>query len=189
VLADVAQAEGELSLDLDTARMPLTHPTRAAMAGRIVIHSAQVGPGPLVRELSVLLRSPATLTLVRENVVSFQVANGRVYHRDLELRFPELTVRTSGSVGLDGSLALVAEMPVPPKWLGSSKLAGALAGQTIRLPIGGTLSKPKIDERTLREASSRFARDAAENVMRQEIDDKLKKEVDNGLKRLLRPRK
>jgi hypothetical protein len=144
---------------------------------------------PLVRELSVLLKNPAILIPVRENVVAFQVVNGRVYPRDLELRFPELTVRTSGSVGLDGSLSLVAEMPVPPKWLGSSKLAGTLAGQTIRLPVGGTLSKPKIDERALREASARFARDAAENVMRQEIDEKLKKEVDNGLKKLLRPRR
>jgi hypothetical protein len=144
---------------------------------------------PLVRELSVLLKNPAALIPVRENVVTFRVVNGRVYPHDLELHFPELTVRTSGSVGLDGSLALVAEMPVPPKWLGSSQLAGALAGQAIRLPIGGTLSRPKIDERALREAGARFARDAVENVMRQEIDDKLKKEVDNGLKKLLRPRR
>jgi hypothetical protein len=181
VLADVAQAEGELSLDLDAGRVPLTEPTRTEMTGKIVIHSAQVSAGPLVRELSVLLKGPATLTLTRENVVPFQVINGRVYHRDLELHFPELTVRTSGSVGLDGSLSLIAEMPVPPKWLGSSKLASALAKQTIRLPIGGTLSKPRLDQRALRELSAQMARQAAERAIGQELD--------NQLKKILRPRK
>jgi hypothetical protein len=189
VLADVAQVEGELSMDLEGARLPLTDPAQAEIAGRLTIHSAQIGPGPLVRELSMLLKGPATLTLAKDNVVPVLLVKGRVYHSGLELHFPELTVRTSGSVGLDGSLALVAEMPVPPKWLGSSKLARAVAGQTIRLPIGGTLSKPKIDERALREASARFARDAAENALRQEVDDKLKKEAENGLRKLFRPRK
>ena len=117
----------------------------------------------------------------------FRMVNGRVYHTGLELHFPELTIHLSGSVGLDGSLALTAEMPVPPKWLGSSKLAkSVLANQTIRLPIGGTLNHPKIDERALREASARFARDAAENVLRQEMDGKVKKEVENGLRKLFR---
>jgi translocation and assembly module TamB len=186
VLADVAQAEGELSLDLDCGRLPLTDPARGEMAGRLIIHSAQVSPGPLVQELSALLKGPATLTLAKDNVVSFQVVNGRVYHSGLELHFPELTVRTSGSVGMDGSLSLVAELPVPPKWLGSSKLARAVAGQTIRLPIGGTLSKPKLDRQALRAASAQFARQATENVIRQEIDGQLKKEAENGLKKLFR---
>jgi hypothetical protein len=89
-------------------------------------------------------------------------------------------------VGLDGSLSLVAEMPVPPKWLGSGKLAKAVGNQNIRLPISGTLSNPKLDQQALREASAKFARDAAENAIRQEMDGKLKKEAENGLKKLFR---
>ena len=80
----------------------------------------------------------------------------------------------------------MAEMPVPPKWLGSSKLARAVAGQTIRLPIGGTLSKPKLDQQALRTASARFAQQATENVIRQELDGKLKQEAEKGLKNLFR---
>ncbi len=188
IVADVAQAEGELSLDLDGGRVPLTDPLHADISGRVIIHSAAISPGPLVQELSVLLNGPATLTLARENVVPFRLVNGRVYHSGLELHFPELTVRTSGSVGLDGSLALIAEMPVPPKWLGSSKLAQAVAGQTIRLPVGGTLSKPKLDQAALRAASAQFARDATENAIRLELDSTLKREAENGLKKLFRPR-
>jgi translocation and assembly module TamB len=175
VLADVAQAEGELSLELDTGRVPLADVNRAEAAGRFVIHQALVSPGPLVRELTVLLKAPSNLTLARENVVPFQVVNGRVYHRDLELHFPDLTIRTSGSVGFDGSLALVAEMPVPPRWLGSSMIGTAVAKQTIRLPIAGTLSKPRLDEQALRAASAKFARDTTGDVIRQELDKRLNK--------------
>jgi hypothetical protein len=184
VLAGVAVVNGEISLDAQSATMPLADPTRVAAAGRFVIHSAQVGPGPLVRELTVLLRGPSTLTLAQENVVPFQVVNGRVYHRDLELHFPDLTIRTSGSVGLDGSLALVAEMPVPPKWLPASELGQALGRQTIRLPIGGTLSHPQLDQRALREASERFVREAARDTARGVI----RKGMGNELNRLFHKR-
>jgi translocation and assembly module TamB len=187
VLANVAQADGEISLDLQSGRVPLTEPDKGDIIGWITIHSAQVSAGPLVQELSVLLKGPATLTLAKDNIVPFRMVNGRIYHTGLELHFPELTIRLSGSVGLDGSLALMAEMPVPPKWLGSSKLAkSALGNQIIRLPIGGTLSHPRIDERALREASAKFARDATENVLRQELDGKVKKEAENGLRKLFR---
>lgn len=96
-------------------------------------------------------------------------------------------MRLSGSVGLDGSLALTAEMPVPPKWLGSSKLAkSALANQMIRLPIGGTLEHPKIDERALSEAAAKFAGNAAENLLGRELDGKVKKEAEKGLRKFFR---
>ena len=51
---------------------------------------------------------------------------GRIYHEGLELRFSDLTIRTSGSVGVDQSLALLAEMPVPPKWVASMPVAASL---------------------------------------------------------------
>ncbi|HTU92119.1 MAG TPA: hypothetical protein VMF69_18700, partial [Gemmataceae bacterium] len=187
VLAGAAQADGEISLDLQCSRVPLLEPDKSDVIGWFTLHSAQVSAGPLVQELSVLLKGPATLTLAKDNIVPFRMVNGRVHHTGLELHFPELTIRLSGSVGLDGSLALTAEMPVPPKWLGSSKLAkSALANQTIRLPIGGTLSHPKIDERALSDAGAKFARDAAGNLLGQEMDGNVKKETENGLRKFFR---
>ncbi|MHB1422083.1 MAG: translocation/assembly module TamB domain-containing protein [Gemmataceae bacterium] len=187
ILAGVAQADGEFSLDLQGGRVPLVEAEKGDILGWITLHSAQISAGPLVQELSVLLKGPATPTLAKDNVVPFRMINGRVHHTGLELHFPELTMRVSGSVGLDGSLALTAEMPVPPKWLVSSKLAkSALAKQTIRLPIGGTLSQPKIDERALREASAPFMHDTTENTLRQESDGKAKKESESGLRKLFR---
>jgi hypothetical protein len=172
-LANVLEAEGQLSLTIDSAHVPLANPSAAQIEGRFVIHSGRVAPGPLVRELGVLLRVPSGASLAHESVVPFRMASGRISHNNLELAFPDLTVRTQGSVGIDGSLELVAEMPVPPKWLGDSKVGKGLAGQTIRLPIRGTLANPKLDEHALRPA----------------FDKAAKQQLDNRLKDLVKPRK
>lgn len=179
-LAGATEAEGQVSLTLDHARAPLANPSASDVAGKLAIHSARVGPGPLVHELAVLLRAPPNVCAIRESVVPFHLVNGRVHHRDLELIFPELTVRLSGSVGLDGSLALIAEMPIPPKWLGSNRMSAALAKQTVKLPIGGTLDRPKLDEKVLRAASVQFLREAGGEMLRQELEKQLDK--------LIRPR-
>ncbi len=174
VLAEVTSAQGSFSIDLDGCRIPLDDPARGELAGRFTIHSVQVGPGPLVRELAVLLGRPAPAQLRRESVVAFRMVGGRVYHQGLELAFPELTIRTYGSVGLDKTLAVMAEMPVPPKWLGNNVLGAALQNQTVRLPIGGTLSKPQIDRREMERISRQFLRNATRNV----IEDELNRQLD-----------
>jgi hypothetical protein len=97
------------------------------------------------------------------------MVDGRIYHRGLELVFPDFTLRTYGSVGLDESLAIMAELPVPPKWIGNNTLGQALQGQTIQLPIGGTLRSPKIDQQALAQANARFLGKAASGVLKQEL--------------------
>ncbi|MHC4179914.1 MAG: translocation/assembly module TamB domain-containing protein, partial [Planctomycetota bacterium] len=175
VLADVSTAQGNFSIALDGCRIPLDDPAKGELAGRLTIHSVQVGHGPLVRELAVLLGRAAPATLRRESVVPFRMVGGRVYHQGLELIFPDLTIRTYGSVGLDQTLALMAEMPVPPKWLGNNVLGSALRNQTIRLPIGGTLSKPKLNEDELRRISRQFLENAARNVIEDELNRRLER--------------
>jgi len=173
VLAGVTTAQGSFSVELDGCRVPLDHPATAELAGRLTVHSVQVGPGPLVRELAVLLGRESPATLRRESQVQFRMVDGRVYHQGMELEFPELTIRTYGSVGLDQTLAVMAEMPVPPKWLGNKALNSVLRGQTIRLPIGGTLSHPRIDRQELNRLSRQFIRNAATNLLQDELGRQL----------------
>ena len=174
VLAGVTTAEGSFSIELERCRIPLDDPAKGELAGKLTIHSVQVGPGPLVRELAVLLGRAAPARLRRESVVPFQMVNGRVHHSGLELVFPDLTIRTRGSVGLDQTVHLLAEMPVPPKWLGNNPIGAALRNQTIRIPIGGTLSKPQIDRRVLDQLSRQFIENAARNVIQDEVNKRLK---------------
>ena len=119
-------AEGRFSVELDGCRIPLGDLAKGELAGRMTVHSVEIGPGPLIQELALVLDRAVPARLTRESVISFQMVDGRVYHRDLEMIFPDLTIRTYGSVGLDRSLALMAEMPVPRKWRGENVLGTAL---------------------------------------------------------------
>ncbi len=151
----VAEAEGTVSLTLDGGRVPLDDPARADVQGKLIFHDARFGPGPLTRELTAVFKKPPPSCVVRASEVPFHMANGRIYHRDLELIFPEFTVKTFGSVGLDGSLVLLVEMPMPPKLVASLKLSAALARQTIRLPVSGTVDEPRLDARACRRSATR----------------------------------
>jgi hypothetical protein len=145
ILAGATDVGGEFSIDLDRWRLPLAEPALGEGSGRLTISSLDVGPGPLVAELAALLGVPPKVRLVEDAPVTFRMAEGRIHHKDLAFHIERVVVRTHGSVGLDGSLALVAEVPIPKDLLGDGPLASALERQTLAIPISGTLSRPTID--------------------------------------------
>ena len=174
VLAEVTMATGSFSIDLEGCRIPLADPAKGEFAGRLVVHSVEVGPGPLVQELSLLLAAQPTLArLKRESVIPFRLAAGRIYHEGLEIEFPELTVRTSGSVGLDQSLTVMTEMSVPPKWLAGTSLGDTLKSQVIRIPIGGTLTHPQIDRQEIAKMSRQVLVGTARGTVENEVSKQL----------------
>jgi hypothetical protein len=73
--------------------------------------------------------------------------DGRVHHQGVDFGLSGVRVRTSGSVGIDQTLDLMAEVHVvvSDKFKEQRPLLGALGGQVLRLPIGGTLEKPELN--------------------------------------------
>ena len=184
LLAGVTQAEGRFSIDLDGCHVPLggpadgqhvplAGPADGEIAGKLTIHSIQVGPGPLIQQLAQLLGRPMTARLAREMVVPFRMTGRRVYHEQMELVFSDVTVRTKGSVGLDQTLSLLVEMPVPPQWQGNPAIAPLLRNQVIQLPVVGTLSQPRIDLRALEQVSRQSLQNAARNVIEDQFNRQL----------------
>lgn len=154
LIAGVPSAEGRFSLELDACRIPWDDPGLGQLSGRLTIHSAQIGPGPLIHDLMPLLHVTGPAHLQEESVIAFQVHDRRVYHQGTELVFPDLKLRTKGSVGLDQTLSMTAEFtPLPGRLLAGLPVAAALANQAtsvpISVPIGGTLTHPSVDARAL----------------------------------------
>lgn len=180
ILAGVTQVSGQFSVAIDELRMPLDDPAKGTMTGRVAVHAIDLGPSILLQELAPIIKQPLSASLKRESIVDFKLIQGRIYHQGLEFAFPEVTVRTSGSVGLDQTLALTAEVALPAKLLSNVPVASAaLSNQTIRLPIGGTLQRPGIDGRALAEATRQTIQNAAEGALEQGIN--------RGLERLFGP--
>ncbi len=146
VLASVTQSQGQFSIQLDGCRIPVGDLNRAEIAGRVIVHSATMSPGPLIQQLASLLATSPTLVHIEPgSVIQFRMTGGRIYHRGLALEFPSVTMRTYGSVGLDESLKLMVETSVPLAWLPSNAVTDALKKQKMQIPVGGTLKSPQLD--------------------------------------------
>jgi hypothetical protein len=186
LLADATRAEGRFSIALDSARVPLTDRTQSDIHGQLTIHSAQVGPGPLAQQFIAIAQqvkslidgrpvasggtAGSTWLVVPQQSLRFDVNDGRVEHNSLLVNVGDVQVRTSGSVGLDESLALVAEVPIRDTWVAGKPYLSALAGTTIKVPVKGTLSKPRVDNRALRDLSRQAIRGAAGRLLEDELN-------------------
>jgi len=197
LLADATRSEGRFSISLDGANVPLADAQKSDVIGELTIHSAQIGPGPMAQEflstaqqLKTLVGGGATgsgnLTtnswlVVPEQTIKFEVEDGRVLHQGLTVTVDDVLIRTSGSVGLDQSLAILAEVPVRDQWVEGKRYLGALKGTVLRIPVHGTLSKPRLDRRALRDLGRNTMRDAADRL----LEDELKR----GLQSLFGPQR
>ena len=169
VLAGVTQVEGSFSVQLAGCQVPLAQPKAGEATGQVTVHAMDLEPGPVVRELASVLGAASRVNLAQQSKVDFKMVQGRVYHRGLVLQFPEVTVRTYGSVGLDETLAIMAEMNVPVAWIRDNALRENLKNQVIQIPIAGTLARPEIDQNKLAELRGKFVRDAAGGALRNEL--------------------
>jgi hypothetical protein len=197
LLAGSATANGRLSARLAGARVPLTNPLAADLAGTITINEARVSPGPMAQQLltvsqqvsGLLQKNSSSLSFLRSDKtwlemspqqIEFQMTGGRVYHRNLEVQLGEVLVRSHGWVGLDQSIALAAEIPILDKWVDKEKLLAGMRGKSVQIPIHGTFSQPQLDQRALAQLSQQIIGSTAEHF----IQDELQK----GLQKLLGPK-
>lgn len=180
-IANVGQADGTISFDLAESRVPLGDPDKAALKGTLTVHSATVSAGPFVTEIATLLGvKSAAVTLAKDQAIPVRVADGRVYHENFVLKAGDFTVRSAGSVGLDGGVSMVLDIPVPanvaqqlfPK---NPRIRDALAKQSVKVPVGGTLGKPQLDAKAFRAATAKLIEDATKQAAKDALGDLFKK--------------
>ncbi len=182
VLASVTQSQGQFSIQLDGCRIPIGDLSHAEIAGRIIVHSATMSPGPLIQELaSLVTASPSLIHIEPESVIQFRMTGGRIYHQGLALQFPDVTMRTYGSVGLDDSLKLMVETSVPLKWLPNNAVSDAIRKQKMQIPVGGTLKSPQLDLGELARVKNQVLGNLTRSVLQSELG--------NQLNRLLQPQR
>jgi hypothetical protein len=199
LFADATRIDGRFSMDLTGAKVPLSAPETSDVAGTLHLDDAKLRPGPLADRFvflvqqvqAVLERKPlpssysvpnSGLVEIQRQAVPFQMVDGRVYHRDLTLNVRGVRIRTSGSVGVDQTLDLVAQVPIHDDWIRGDGLLASLRGQTIQVPIRGQLSQPKFDEDTLTQLGRRIAEDAAGRL----IERGLERGLDRALEGIFR---
>jgi hypothetical protein len=192
VLAGATESEGLFSMQLEGARVPLGELRRLDSAGKLTVHSVRVVPGPLAREwiglaqqVEALAKSrdpaalaskpPITLLGIRDQQVNFRVAQGRVHHQNLEFQVGEVVMRSQGSVGLDETLSLVLFVPIQDAWIAKEPLLAGLKGQSLQVPVAGTLTRPQLDQRAIASVSQQLLQSAAGQAIGGELNKALDK--------------
>jgi hypothetical protein len=186
LLADVTEAQGKFSMDLDSANIPLTLPDRARVDGKLAIHAANVGPGPTTRQLLTIIQQIKSIARpgsgrlmddkwiqIPQQTVTYQMANRRITHDQMTMIIAGVPVRTQGWVALNQNMSLVAEVPIQEDWVQSNRWLASLKGQTLRIPIQGTLQNPRVNQNVLQNLSRGAIQDAAEGYLQNEVQRKL----------------
>ena len=115
------------------------------------------------------------MTVTNDTVVPIRVENGSVHHQNFSVQIGGHTITTSGSVGFDGKLNLIADVPIPAGLLKGSPLAAkTLANRRVKVPIAGTLSQPALDPRQFQASIAKLAqesmKDLGKDILNKELD-------------------
>ena len=169
VLHQATQVRGTIAAAFDRTEIPISGPEGrgAEVDGRIAFGDVTYGAGPLMAEVLTVAGVGRVPSLRLDQTIAFQVANGRVTQRGLSVEVtPQVTVEMDGAVGFDKSLALRAGVPIRSGMLGNQGMVGQVVdGMKIGVPIGGTLSDPKLD----RQAVAAGVRDNAKELVRRGV--------------------
>jgi hypothetical protein len=127
------EAQGFLTVDTSGGQLPLSSPFNGRFDGQLRLEQFSVTPGdmagPLIKLLAKLqsvvdprfaFGDQVVFLRARPDPVHVWISEGRVHHENLVLDMGQLSVRSKGSMGQDGSLLMQIEVA----------FRGAIAGAT-----------------------------------------------------------
>jgi len=172
------RTQGLVSVDLAGARLPLADPFAGEAAGQLLFENLESTPDervqPLVN-LIVKLQSAidprfafgdkAVLLRVRPEPVRVRLADRRLWHEGLVMDAGQLVIRSGGSVGADGTLAMAVEVAFRGDIMGAAPVVGTLLRTPLVIPLKGTVSRPQFDARSLDMILGRIVENTAEAVI------------------------
>ena len=189
LIADATSAEGQASIELVGANIPLFDPMKASARGQMEIHDLIVSAGPLAQQLlpmidqikailrpgSSSIQDRTTWLKLNPQQIPIVVQEGRVYHDNFAMTYKDLTIKTRGSVGFDQTMNMIAEIPIQDDWIEGNRALASLQGKSIPIPIQGTIGKPKLDRQSISRLTQQLVRDTAVNAAREKVSGEVDK--------------
>lgn len=183
-----ARMQGVASVDLAGARLPLDDPFGGELSGQIIFENLEVTPGPQFQPLATLIvklqslidprfafGDKVVLLRVRPEPVRLKLSERRLWHEGLVMDMGQLVVRSGGSVGADGSLAMTAEVSFRGDLAGSTPIVAQLLRTPLLIPLRGTVHRPQFDAGSIDKIVGRIVENTAEAV----INDGLTRGLEN----------
>ena len=187
LIADATSAQGNVSANVVSAAVPLFDPMKASAQGSLDVHTLSIGPGPLAQQIIPMidqlralvkpegssLQEKSRWMQLPDQSLPFAVQDGRVHHQGFKMTYDDIVMETRGSVGFDQTMNLTLDIPILESWVGSNEYLKRLIGKKISIPVGGTLSKPQLDRRSISQLAQQLVRESAVGA----INDKVQSEL------------
>ena len=163
VMERATRAGGLVSVDLDSAEFPLREGAsrRAVVEGHVVFTDVTFAPGPLAEEifrgLNLPGAGPPTVRLDRPVLLS--IRDGKVHQRGLSVPLGVAQTTLDGTVDFDGNLDLLAVVGLKSEAFQNPLPALVAGAAQLRIPIEGTLDRPKVDREAFRAGLQETGRD------------------------------
>jgi translocation and assembly module TamB len=164
--------EGILGLHLKNFKWPLSEEgkNKASFAGTLHLDGIRLKSTPfLARLLKMMGIKEEEITITDQNI-DFKARKGRVKTSPLTLDMGEYQLKVHGSFGFDESLNFIARVPVTRKMVGKDAYK-LLKGTTIKVPIRGSVSNPKINRTALEDATGDLMQQALQKNVEQGVQD------------------
>lgn len=187
LVADATEAQGKLTVQHEGLRLPIYSPDQVQGRGTLHLHEGTIGAGPLAKQLFTVVsqvkqllkpgstfNAPQSVWLDMGNQdIPFSIEQGRVNHQGIRLRIDDVVIETDGSVGFDQSLNLLAKIPIQEAWLDGNRWLDGLKGQSLQIPISGTVAQPKLDTQSIQRLSAQLVQQAAGTAINGAVQDQV----------------
>ena len=172
---DSVVPDGLLGLNMKHFSWPLSekYRNRATFAGTLTLNGVKLNSTPFMAGLLNMMGiSERELSLVDQDI-AFEAKDGRIALAPMTLEAEGQQLKMHGSIGFDSTLDFIARIPVTEKMVGKDAYQ-FLQGTTIKVPIGGTSSKPRIDETAFQQATGDLMQQALRKNLEKGAQDLLK---------------
>ncbi len=179
VFKDAVVPDGLLGLTMKHFSWPLSEKqrNRATFAGTLNLQGVRLNSTPFMADLLSLMGISERQLQLADQDIAFEAKNGRIDLSPMTVEAQGYQLKMHGSFGFDETLDFIARIPVTEKMVGRD-VYPFLQGTTIKVPIRGTTSNPRLDQAAFREASG--------DLMQQALRKNLEQGAQNLLKNLFK---
>ncbi|MFT7514453.1 MAG: translocation and assembly module TamB, partial [Candidatus Omnitrophota bacterium] len=137
---------GKMDLTMDYLEVPTGDKVmdEIRFAGTIALTNVQLATSGMLDLLMSVIQAKEKEYMLKHQDITFVAEKGRITCSPLTFKAKGRDVVLHGSIGFDQTVAYLVSLPVTEDLVGKEAFK-FLEGQFISVPIGGTVSKPKID--------------------------------------------
>jgi len=172
---DAVVPDGLLGLKMKHFSWPLSEKerNRATFAGTLKLKGVRLNSTPFMADLLKMMGISERELSLADQDIDFEAKDGRIALSPMTLEAEGYQLKMHGSIGFDSSLDFIARIPVTEKVVGRDAYP-FLQGTTIKVPIGGTTSEPRIDETAFQQATGDLMQQALRKNLEKGAQDLLK---------------